>query len=263
MLPAPNPSEEYLTQASEQSTTKSPGHKDVLVVLDLNGTILFRPNKNPTTFIARPCLNEFLRYLFQNFKVMIWSSALPRNVEALVNKALDQEYRSRLVAVWGRDTFRLSSHNYCRNVQVYKDLQLVWGNEQIQQHHPAYAAGDRFEQHNTILIDDSYIKAHAQPFNLLEIPEFAAKPDHMEIDVLRKVVGYLELVRRQDDVSKFMKREPFKSDDPSDWLPALTTKVEPSLKDSDASLTSTLTAALAGLALTSTQHEASPQQAAE
>ena len=260
MLPAPEPSEEYLAQASDTPTTKTPGYKDILVVLDLNGTILSRPNKNPTSFIPRPFIEKFLHYLFENFQVMIWSSALPRNTVALVDNALTAEHRSMLVAVWGRDMFGLSIFNYSQNVQVYKNLQTVWRNDQVQQKHPAYATGARFEQHNTILIDDSYIKASAQPFTLLESPTFEAKPDLMEVDALGEVVGYIEFLRHQDDVSKFIKRQPFKSKDPCDWLPRLpapTIKVETSPKDSDTSSTSTLTAALAGLALTSKQQEPS------
>jgi hypothetical protein len=214
MLPAPCPLEAYLTQASEESTTlDSPGQKNTLVVLDLNGTVLYRPTKNPKSMIARPYLTPFLRYLFQNFKVMVWSSAQPASVKSLLEQALDKELRSMLVATWARDTFGLSAKNYSQNVQVYKNLKMVWSRDQIQQFHPAYAAGERFGQHNTVLIDDSALKAHAQPHNLLEIPEFEATPEQMESDVLREVAGYLEELRRQADISKYIKREPFKSGD--------------------------------------------------
>lgn len=209
MLPAPQPTELYLDQAAmEPSTTVNPpGH--TLVILDLNGTVLFRPSKNPQAMIARPFLKPFLAYLFQNFKVMVWSSAKPNNVKALVDQALDKDLRSKLIGIWARDTFGLSSSNYSQNVQVYKNLRLVWSRDQIQQYHPKYNDGERFGQHNTILIDDSVLKASAQPFNLLEIPEFEATPEQMEGDVLREVAGYLELARHQADVSKFIKREPF------------------------------------------------------
>jgi hypothetical protein len=211
MLPAPNPTDMYMSQASEEpAALEQPGH--VLVILDLNGTVLFRPNKNAKTMIARPYLKPFLRYLFQNFKVMVWSSARPANVKALVDQALDKELRSMLVAVWARDTFGLSATNFSQNVQVYKNLRLIWSRDQIQQHHPQYAASQRYGQHNTVLIDDSALKANAQPFNLLEIPEFEATPEQMQGDVLREVAGYLEVLRQQSDVSKFINKQPFKSD---------------------------------------------------
>ncbi|KAH7073954.1 HAD-like domain-containing protein [Paraphoma chrysanthemicola] len=212
MLPAPQPTDLYLDQAAgEPSAADTPG--DLLVILDLNGTVLFRPNKNAKTMIARPYLKPFLRYLFQNFKVMVWSSAKPANVKSLVEQSLDKDLRSILVATWARDTFGLSATNFNQNVQVYKNLRLIWSRDQIQQHHPKYEAGERFGQHNTVLIDDSALKASAQPHNLLEIPEFEATPEQMEgDDVLREVAGYLEMLRQQADVSKFINKQPFKSD---------------------------------------------------
>ncbi|KNG50390.1 phosphoprotein phosphatase [Stemphylium lycopersici] len=209
MLPAPQPTQEYLDQAAgEPSPTENPDQ--MLVILDLNGTVLFRPNRNAKTMIQRPFLKPFLRYLFENFKVMVWSSARPDNVKSLVSQALDNDLRSKLVAQWARDSFGLSPTNYQQNVQVYKNLKLVWSRSQIQSYHPQYETGGRFGQHNTVLIDDSSIKASAQPHNLLEIPEFSATPEQMQGDILREVAGYLEALRRQSDVSKFINKEPFK-----------------------------------------------------
>jgi hypothetical protein len=208
MLPAPQPTDPYLSQAAEEpSESDSPG--SVLVILDLNGTVLYRPNKNAKSMIARPYLKPFLRYLFENFKVMVWSSAKPVNVKSLVEQSLDKHLRSKLVDTWARDTFGLSATNYNQNVQVYKNLKLIWSRDQIQQHHPEYNAGKRFGQHNTVLIDDTALKASAQPHNLLEIPEFMAKPEQMKQDVLREVAGYLEVLRNQTDVSKFINKHGF------------------------------------------------------
>ena len=208
MLPAPQPTQEYLDQAAgEPTTTETPGQ--ILVILDLNGTVLFRPNRNAKTMIQRPFLGPFLRYLFENFKVMVWSSARPDTVKSLVSQALDNDLRSKLVAQWARDSFGLSPTNYQQNVQVYKNLKLVWSRSQIQSFHPDYEAGSRFGQHNTVLIDDSSIKASAQPHNLLEIPEFSATPEQMQGDVLREIAGYLEALRTQADVSRFIQKQPF------------------------------------------------------
>jgi hypothetical protein len=208
MLPAPQPTEEYMAQAAgEPSTSEAPN--PMLVILDLNGTVLYRPNRNAKTMIQRPFLKPFLRYLFDNFKVMVWSSARPDNVKALVNQALDNDLRSKLIAQWARDSFGLSPTNYQQNVQVYKNLKLIWSRSQIQSYHPDYETGGRFGQHNTVLIDDSALKASAQPYNLLEIPEFSATPEQMQGDVLREVAGYLDALKQQSDVSRFIKKHPF------------------------------------------------------
>ncbi|KAF2128727.1 HAD-like protein [Dothidotthia symphoricarpi CBS 119687] len=209
-LPAPPPTPLYLSQAAEEpSTLDTPGQ--MLVILDLNGTLIYRPNRNAKSMIARPFLKPFLRYLFSNFHVMVWSSARPHNVDSLVTQCLDTELRSMLVAIWARDSFSLSEHHYNMNVQVYKNLDLVW-NSIIQQKHPYYAVGQRFGQHNTVLIDDSSLKANAQPHNLLEVPEFKADLQDVKQDVLREVAGYLEFLRTQADVSKFISKDPFKFD---------------------------------------------------
>jgi hypothetical protein len=209
MLPAPSPTKEYLECASlEPSLADSPA--PVLVILDLNGTLLHRPSKNKQRMIARPFLKPFLRYLASNFAIMVWSSARPENVKSLVQQSLDKDLQSKLVAEWARTSFNLSPEHYSRNVQVYKNLDLVWKNQDIQKKHPTFEHGGRFGQHNTVLIDDSVLKANAQPHNLLEITEFTATPEDMKSDVLREVAGYLEVLRKQSDVSKFINKEPFK-----------------------------------------------------
>ncbi len=210
MLPAPLPTPEYLQQAVEKPYTTCDQPNHILVILDLNGTLLYRPNRNPKSMIERPLLRPFLRFLFENFSVMVWSSAKPENVLALVTKALDKNLQSKLVARWGRDSFGLSAFNYNQNVQVYKNLKLVWSRDAIQQRHPQYAMGQRFSQQNTVLIDDTVIKASAQPHNLLEIPEFMATPEQMKDNVLQEVAGYLEALRGQGDVSRFIHKQPFK-----------------------------------------------------
>jgi len=213
MLPGPTPSPEYLAQAAGEPYVIDPPGR-VLVILDLNGTLIFRPNprKEATRLVARPFLKPFLQYLFENFSVMIWSSAKPENVKVIVENVLDEDLRSMLVACLARDSFKLTPHHYNLNVQVYKDLNIIWEKEEIQQKFPEHQYDNRFGQHNTVLIDDSVIKAVAQPHNLLLIPEFSGTAEEMEGDVLREVAGYLEVLKMQWDVSRFMRREPFKAD---------------------------------------------------
>lgn len=55
------------------------------------------------------------------------------------------------------------------------------------------------------MIDDSAIKASAQPYNHIEIPEYVkgGEREGDGKDMLGKVVGYLEEARRYSDVSAF------------------------------------------------------------
>ncbi|KAF2118813.1 HAD-like domain-containing protein [Lophiotrema nucula] len=211
-MPAPKPTDDYLAQSAQDNYVIDPPER-MLVILDLNGTLIYRPNRHrPTHMIARPFLKPFLAYLFENFAVMVWSSARPENVKVLVNNALDHTLRDKLVAYWGRNSFKLAPEHYSQNVQVYKDLKLIWEDDTVQKHHPKYSSGGRFNQRNTILIDDTSLKAAAQPFNLLEIPEFEGLEEDPNPEVLREVAGYLEVLRMQHDVSRFIRIQPFHDD---------------------------------------------------
>jgi hypothetical protein len=67
--------------------------------------------------------------------------------------------------------------------------------------------GHRWDQTNTILLDDSNLKALSEPWNILEIPEFTLPPtpgvDEAAIfpDVLRRLAA----LARHDDVSKVLR----------------------------------------------------------
>lgn len=57
-----------------------------LVILDLNGTLVWRPERSKTTRIPklRLGMESFLPFLFDNFHVMIWSSSSPASVSTMV-----------------------------------------------------------------------------------------------------------------------------------------------------------------------------------
>lgn len=96
--PVPVPQPGYLSQAfCEPTTLSSP--QPMLFILDLNGTLLHRPNrKNPTRFISRPFVSPFLAYLFANFTVMVWSSARPENVSMMCSQLFTPAQRACIVA---------------------------------------------------------------------------------------------------------------------------------------------------------------------
>ena len=123
------------------------------------------------------------------------------------------EQRKLLVGEWGRDTLDLTPDQYSSRVQVYKRLDKIWGSPNIQNHHPDCSQGATWGQHNTLLIDDSVIKACAQPYNHIEIPEFV-KGGGIEKRagprvILAQVVGYLEEARNWSDVSAFVRGRKF------------------------------------------------------
>ncbi|KAI9837572.1 MAG: hypothetical protein M1819_007223 [Sarea resinae] len=220
-LPQPEPTKSYLSKAAQPSFRLT-YPRTLLIVLDLNGTLVHRPNrKQPHKFIARPLVPEFLAYLLDTFKVMIWSSARPENVRLMCEKLFAPPDRAQLVQVWGRDKLDLTAKEYKNKVQVYKRLEKVWYDAEISSYHPSASSsetastGDKkgketlWNQSNTVLIDDTTLKAASQPYNLLEIPEFSNRPGQMDSNLLSEVMAYLEGLRWQSDVSAFMREHPF------------------------------------------------------
>lgn len=145
--------------------------------------------------------------------MIIWSSAHPDNVTKVCQSLFSEDQRRKVVGEWGRDTLDLTAAQYKEKVQVYKRLDKIWQNETIRHTHPAAEEGGTWDQSNTVLIDDSRLKAAAQPHNLLEIPEFKNTPEQRQTDVLKQVAGYLEELRTQADVSTFVGKRSFRIDD--------------------------------------------------
>ncbi|MCJ1247826.1 hypothetical protein MMC30_005041 [Trapelia coarctata] len=217
---APEPEAAYILQASRNST-KMPSTQSLLLVLDLNGTLVYR--KTPSiNFTPRPFLSHFLEYCMTDHSVFVWSSARPQNVNRICSTIFTASQRRDVIAEWGRDTLELSSKDYDDHVQVYKRLDRIWNNETVQMRHPQYAQGGRWSQSNTVLIDDSMYKAAKQPYSHLEIPEYlgpakAKKTGQDGDDVLGQVVAYLEEARKWDDVSRFIKQRKFRMNAEQSW----------------------------------------------
>ncbi|MCJ1298143.1 hypothetical protein MMC08_000932 [Hypocenomyce scalaris] len=202
-LPAPIPTPKYISQASNPPS-KLPEPQSLLLVLDLNGTLLMRKRASKS-YTPRPSLEHFLAYCFEHHSVLIWSSATPGNVTGICSKVFSQKQRKKLLGEWGRDTLGLTPTQYMDRVQVYKNLDRIWDSESLSW------KGVKWDQGNTVLIDDSALKASAQPHNLVEIPEFTKEKEETS-DVLAQVVGYLEEARTWEDVSTFIKDTPFRVD---------------------------------------------------
>lgn len=121
-----------------------------------------------------------------------------------------KEQRRGLVAEWARDTLGLTRSEYNQKVQVYKRLDRVWeGVYRVA--FPQQGGGDKgWDQTNTMLIDDSPAKALGQPYNHVEVSEFLGTHREIREDrVLVNLTGYLEEIRRQGNVSAYIKTTRF------------------------------------------------------
>ncbi|KAF8926293.1 HAD-like domain-containing protein [Dissophora ornata] len=195
--------------------------RKLLVILDLNGTLFYKEDSPKKTIHARPHLSPFLKFLFKHCRVMIWSSARPSSVENAV-KVLGGRV-DEIDRVWSRANFKLSEVDYHRKVLTLKDLEVVWkaiGTERLTASFEDRQDGGRcgiYNQTNTVLIDDSPHKSQLQPYNCIVLPKFnrerAFSGDDSE---LLKVKCYLRQLMTQYNVSAYIRRHPFDSEQTSD-----------------------------------------------
>lgn len=206
----PEPTLTYLA-TSRLTPFPSPQPRPLLVIIDLNGTLVHRPSSrsNPTSFQPRPHASRFLHYVINTFTAMIWSSARPANVRSMTDRLIDQADRANLLAVWSREAFGFTEKDYNDRVQCYKRLSRVWADPAVRDSHPM---GQVWDQTNTVLIDDSAEKARSEPHNLIEIPEFLGK-EELEEDILPQVHTYLNTLSMQGDVSRYIRAHPFRPED--------------------------------------------------
>ncbi|RFU27401.1 Protein-serine-threonine phosphatase/4-nitrophenylphosphatase, partial [Scytalidium lignicola] len=209
----PDPSTDYIT-TSHGPIQRLLIPQNLLVVIDLNGTLLFRPSRhNPTKFITRPDAQVFLQRCLERYTVVIWSSAKPQNVRGMC-QSLGQQHVQKAVAIWGRDRFGLTAQDYNLRVQCYKRLTKLWEDPTISKSHPKYHLGCRWDQTNTVLIDDSLEKARSEPHNLIQIPEFMGDAQEQG-EILRSVDEYLQELSMTLNVSGFIRERPFMSHPPT------------------------------------------------
>ena len=212
--PAPKASEVYLARARLPPVRRSTPKK-CLVILDLNGTCIARPNfLEPKVFKVRPGISKLFDYLFEHHVVMIFTSMHHKNTAAIVDKLFTPYQRKKLAGFWARDKLGLTTEQLYVKTQTYKNLNPVWLDEAIQSTHPRDEGRWGWDQGNTVLIDDSPLKAVSHPHNLLLVPEFSKEdaanlernPDveKSEWAILQSLIVMLEELKYQTDVSRLI-----------------------------------------------------------
>ncbi|KAF9904419.1 hypothetical protein EC991_002693 [Linnemannia zychae] len=200
--------------------------RTLLVVLDLNGTLFYRAKNNKRNVTPRPHLQAFLDFIFEHCRVMVWSSAQPHSVEAMLGCGFGDRV-PKLDRVWTRKDFKLPEHDYNQKVLTIKDLEFIWDAIKAEKASTATKGAadtkqegqqsevEDFDQTNTVLIDDSFDKVQLQPHNgvqLLDFDEDLAKAG--TDNELLKVRRYLEKLIYQKNVSAYMRAHPFDSNAP-------------------------------------------------
>lgn len=125
----------------------------------------------------------------------------------MVTTLLPPDDLRQVVAVWGRNKFNLTPADYNARTQCYKRLTTLWNDPVVRASYPHQ--GGCWNQGNTVLIDDSAEKARSEPHNAITLPEFTGDMNE-GMDVLPSVHDYLNELCYQEDVSAYMRANPFK-----------------------------------------------------
>ncbi|KAK0500309.1 hypothetical protein EDD18DRAFT_1307752 [Armillaria luteobubalina] len=196
------PSSDYLELSQQPSThIDDPSSSRKLLILDLNGTLLYREGRpqgprryrrdrvngssEPQHRVAhpRPYMGSFRQYLFHPktlewLDTMVWSSAQPSNVDHMVAQCFKEE-KEKLIAVWARDTLGLTSAQYHENDEA-STLSSSDDGPSHSTDEPAPTSEPSRSAHahsalTTLLLDDSPLKAQLQPWNHFCVPEYTAQ----------------------------------------------------------------------------------------
>jgi hypothetical protein len=149
----PLPDDEYMELSAPfiaHEDDDAPSLASKLLVLDLNGTLIYR-NKGGSNFrnaYPRPYLGSFFRYLYRPladenqarpWEVFVWSSAQPHNVRVMLESTFDPAHieglweaqegevevdlgtSGKVLGVWARDKMGLSAAEYGESCLLQPD----------------------------------------------------------------------------------------------------------------------------------------------
>lgn len=133
----------------------------------------------------RPGLQDFLRFVFNNFNVSVWSAGSKDYVAFIVNNIILKPDPTRKL------DYLLWSYHCKESVKKYnnkKSLKILWDDYNLKQ--------KGYNKKNTFLIDDVDETCDPQKKNCIKVPEF-------NILKMEKKDSYLNKVKR--DLSKIKK----------------------------------------------------------
>lgn len=167
--------------------------------------------------VFRPFLREFLRYLFDNFNVAVWSLGEKEYVNKIVDAVILRDDPNRkLEFIFSRDQSEiLEKKGYST-----KDLRYIWilysqnMDKKIIRNIYGEFKGLRkwkfteglFTPQNTLIIDDTTTCCNTTKRNHIHIPEFTATDELALMDNhLIQTVSILDKAKEAEDVRKVSK----------------------------------------------------------
>lgn len=129
----------------------------------------------------RPHLQEFLKWLFRNFTVSIWSAGSPEYVKFIVNECIRPSKTRKLKNVYDSKLCKRSNEKF----NTVKDLRMLYSKR-----------GQHYNSSNTLIIDDLQEVIKANPDNSIKIPKYTAKPYEYKDTGLLSVKEKLKNIRK-------------------------------------------------------------------
>ncbi|CCW69375.1 unnamed protein product [Phytomonas sp. Hart1] len=171
----------YTTQGYDINVPRHFVKRAFLLVLDLNGVLVARGRGS---FVHRPHVKEFLKFVFSNFVVAVWTSGLERSSNLIIDSVFDG-YQDRLLFKLYRDACvpRPTAEN---PFGTLKNLQKIFD---------AYPKS--FHSVNTIIVDDSPCKCSHPDIALCPVPFNDPEAQRQE-DGLKKAIATLQEVLNSD-----------------------------------------------------------------
>ncbi|ESQ47385.1 hypothetical protein EUTSA_v10027825mg [Eutrema salsugineum] len=187
-----------------------------LIVLDLNGIladVVYGSNvqRAPDSHVAgrsvfeRPFLGPFLDFCFERFEVGIWSSRRT-GLESLIYNIL-KTYSKKVYFCFDQGmctTTRFKTLENSSKPLFLKDLRRVW--ERVG---TCVSCGKvKYDESNTLLIDDSPYKALCNPPHTGIFPLPYKYSDHEDSVLAGELLTYLVKLADVDNVQKFVAENP-------------------------------------------------------
>ena len=157
----------------------------------------------------RPHMREFIEWVHEHFEVGVWSSANTNNTKRLVDYVWGAHV-SKISFIWGQERCSnigspVESATTRKHPMFLKELKHVWSQKKK-------TGLARFNQSNTLLIDDSPYKAIRNPANTAIHPRGYTAYEMATDDMLSErgaLRVYLDEVSRATSIPDFVKEKPW------------------------------------------------------
>jgi len=171
---------------------QQPAHRQVLVILDMNGVLIHRDQNKKKRGVLRPNMEAFLDELEKlqfRITIAVWSAMSSSNLQRLVLEVFGAERAAKLAFVWDQQRCTVRQERHTHKPLFRKDLSRL-----------KQTVYSDFVPERVLLIDDDPAKCTANPAGTVIHPlTFRGFPEEMERDdELLRLSTYLKGLAESD-----------------------------------------------------------------